>query len=347
MENCLREDLKPIEQARAFRALIDRRGYSYRQLSEHLHVAPASVARALALLELPEDLQGRVEAGELAPSVAYEVSRLKSQDDQRQVAERVVSEDLNRAEAVEAVRQAAGRSTVERGRGAIKARPKRPTVETIRTTAARVTVEFRKAVDPTEVLAALREAVAKWESKMGRGVTRLRREGVGEHREPEEGRVIMPRQYVSFCGHSGVGKKTLMKMLVADEPPGLRERFGITGSVGAYGLPGQTIDLGEIIRAREETVLHFWQDSRRDWIEKLRQTFPEDIHRIILLWRPWDSHSAALLARNTPGYRPSPADVAANWREMRMPEFRKFEADGFEVELINGETHEPMSEWPS
>jgi ParB family chromosome partitioning protein len=116
VENCLREDLKPVEQARAFRALIDRRGWSYRQLSEHLHVAPASVARALALLDLPEDLQGRVEAGELAPSVAYEVSRLDSQDDQRAVADRVVSEDLSRAEAVEVVRQAAGRSTVKRGR---------------------------------------------------------------------------------------------------------------------------------------------------------------------------------------------------------------------------------------
>jgi hypothetical protein len=51
----------------------------------------------------------------LAPSVAYEVSRLDSQDDQRAVADRVVSEDLSRAEAVEAVRQAAGRSTVKRG----------------------------------------------------------------------------------------------------------------------------------------------------------------------------------------------------------------------------------------
>ena len=161
VENCLREDLKPVEQARAFRALIDRRGWSYRQLSEHLHVAPASVARALALLDLPEDLQGRVEAGELAPSVAYEVSRLKDQADQRRVADRVVSEDLNRVEAVEAVRQAAGRSTVKRGRGAIKARPKRPTVRTIKTTSARVTVEFKRAADPAEILAALDEARAR------------------------------------------------------------------------------------------------------------------------------------------------------------------------------------------
>jgi ParB family chromosome partitioning protein len=168
VENCLREDLKPIEQARAFRALIDRRGWSYRQLSEHLHVAPASVARALALLELPEDLQGRVEAGELAPSVAYEVSRLRSPDDQREVAARVVSEDLSRAEAVEAVRQAAGRSTVKRGgRAAIKARPRRPTVRTFKATSARVTVEFKRAADPAEVLAALREVVAKLEAEQG------------------------------------------------------------------------------------------------------------------------------------------------------------------------------------
>jgi ParB family transcriptional regulator, chromosome partitioning protein len=167
VENCLREDLKPIEQARAFRALIDRRAWSYRQLSEHLHVAPASVARALALLELPEDLQGRVEAGELAPSVAYEVSRLEDQDDQRVVADRIVSEDLSRAEAVEAVRQVASRSTVKRGRGASKAKPRKPTVRTIKTTSARVTVEFKRAVDSAEILAALREATARIEAEQG------------------------------------------------------------------------------------------------------------------------------------------------------------------------------------
>jgi hypothetical protein len=75
---------------------------------------------------------------------------------------RVVAEGLSRADTVEAVRKA---SRASKGRGAIKARPRRPTVRTIRTTSARVTVEFRKAVDPAESEAALREALAKVEAE--------------------------------------------------------------------------------------------------------------------------------------------------------------------------------------
>jgi len=172
VENCLREDLKPIEQAKAFRTLIDRRGWSYRQLSDHLHVAPASVARALALLELPDDVQGQVEAGQLAPSVAYEVSRIDDQAIQRQVAERVVSEGLSRAEAVQEVRRAESRSTVKRapvgkGRGGPRSRPKLPTERTIRTSLGlKVTVEGRKGIEPAAMIAALREAAIKVESEL-------------------------------------------------------------------------------------------------------------------------------------------------------------------------------------
>src|SRR5512135_1333874 len=164
VENCLREDLKPIEQARAFKALIDRRGWSYRQLAEALHIGPASVARALALLELPEDLQGRVTAGELAPSVAYEVSRLVSPEQQREVAACVVEEGLSRAEATEVVRRAAGRPGKAKGRGAGKAR--KVTSRLFRTTAGpKVTVELRRGLDTGMIRAALVEALGQLDTE--------------------------------------------------------------------------------------------------------------------------------------------------------------------------------------
>ena len=53
IENCVREDLKPIEQARAYKALIDPRGISQRQLAEKLRIAQATVAKTLALLDAP------------------------------------------------------------------------------------------------------------------------------------------------------------------------------------------------------------------------------------------------------------------------------------------------------
>jgi ParB family chromosome partitioning protein len=121
VENALRSDLRPVEQARAYKTLLTARGLSQRQLADRLHVSHATIARTLALLELPEDLQGRVDAGELAPSVAYEVSRLEDPGTQRAIIAEVVAEGLNRDEAVAKVRRRSGRG---KGRGA-KAGPVR------------------------------------------------------------------------------------------------------------------------------------------------------------------------------------------------------------------------------
>ena len=74
VENCVREDLQPIEQARAYRALIDRTGWSGNRLAQELGIAQSSVVHALALLELPSGIQQQVEQGELSPSTAYEIS---------------------------------------------------------------------------------------------------------------------------------------------------------------------------------------------------------------------------------------------------------------------------------
>lgn len=45
VENALRTDLKPVEQARAYRRLIDAKGYSTRELAAELHIAQTSVVR--------------------------------------------------------------------------------------------------------------------------------------------------------------------------------------------------------------------------------------------------------------------------------------------------------------
>ena len=66
-ENIIRADLQPVEQAKAFRRLMDLNGWSVRQLAREMHIADANVVRALALLDLPEAVQLQVEAGRLAP----------------------------------------------------------------------------------------------------------------------------------------------------------------------------------------------------------------------------------------------------------------------------------------
>ena len=69
IENLLREDLKPVEEARAYAALMELNGWTGKQVAERLRV-PASRVRALALLRLPDDIRQRVDAGEIAARAA-------------------------------------------------------------------------------------------------------------------------------------------------------------------------------------------------------------------------------------------------------------------------------------
>lgn len=109
IENMLREDLKPVEQAQAYKTLMEIQAWNGAQLAEALHISHATVTRAMALLKLPDDVQRQVDRGELPPTAAYEVSKLPTDDARREIASRIVAEKLSRAEAAEAVRVEAAR----------------------------------------------------------------------------------------------------------------------------------------------------------------------------------------------------------------------------------------------
>lgn len=153
VENALREDLKPVEQARAYRQLMDRNGWSTRQIARELSVAQPQVVRALALLNLPEPVREQVEQGALAPATAYEIGKLDDEADQRAMAERVVSEGLTRQQAVEAVR---GRKEGRRNEPNSSDRP--ASVEIRVSENVVVFVKYRKA-DRMSVVQALRQAI--------------------------------------------------------------------------------------------------------------------------------------------------------------------------------------------
>jgi ParB family chromosome partitioning protein len=115
VENCLREDLPPLEQAGAFQALMDANGWSARRLAEELHISHQTVIRALGLLKLPDDVRERVERGELSPRAAAEIATLEQPEDQRTIAGLAVSGGLNRDQVVDAVKaKKAGRPAPEK-----------------------------------------------------------------------------------------------------------------------------------------------------------------------------------------------------------------------------------------
>ncbi|MFM9965750.1 MAG: ParB/RepB/Spo0J family partition protein [Planctomycetaceae bacterium] len=76
IENLLREDLQPIEEAESFRRLMEVNGWNGKQLAEALRINPTRVTRSLALLKLPHELRTRIELGEMSPRAGYELSKL-------------------------------------------------------------------------------------------------------------------------------------------------------------------------------------------------------------------------------------------------------------------------------
>ena len=71
VENVQREDLKPVEQARFYKRMMDARGWTQRQVAEAIGLNEVKICRVMSLLDLPEDLQGLVDAGELSATAAY------------------------------------------------------------------------------------------------------------------------------------------------------------------------------------------------------------------------------------------------------------------------------------
>jgi ParB family chromosome partitioning protein len=168
VENVARADLRPVEEARAYRRLMHANGWTVEHLAETLGVMPTTVHHRLGLLRLPEDVMGRVDAGEIRPSAAYEISKLQIADDQRAVADLVVSEGLDfKATAAEVAR----RKTPSRpSRAGGPAKNRKVTTRTFRTSSGKATIENRRGVDDATIRAVLAEILEQLDGRAeGRG----------------------------------------------------------------------------------------------------------------------------------------------------------------------------------
>ena len=65
LENLHRADLNPIEEARGFKALLERGGYEVQDVAERVDKSKAYVYRSLRLLDLPEEAQKALLNGEI------------------------------------------------------------------------------------------------------------------------------------------------------------------------------------------------------------------------------------------------------------------------------------------
>lgn len=106
IENIQRQDLNAIEEAVAFRRLLDAGGTSQEILARRLGKDRSTVANALRLLRLPAALQQRVIDGQLSAGHARCLLMVEDSDAQRALADRVVDESLSVRQAEALAREA-------------------------------------------------------------------------------------------------------------------------------------------------------------------------------------------------------------------------------------------------
>jgi ParB family transcriptional regulator, chromosome partitioning protein len=94
LENMVREDLNPIEQAEAFRVLSKEFKLTQAQIADRIGVSRETVANYMRLLRLPRKVMDYMLEDRLSFSDAREILRLENEEHIEQVAEEVVTHKL-------------------------------------------------------------------------------------------------------------------------------------------------------------------------------------------------------------------------------------------------------------
>ena len=106
VENIQRENLNPIDEALAYRRLVDDFALTQEQIASSVGKDRATVANFLRLLKLPDEVRTNVAAGALSMGHARALLSLTSEADQRRVARDVVNRSLSVRETESIVRRA-------------------------------------------------------------------------------------------------------------------------------------------------------------------------------------------------------------------------------------------------
>jgi ParB family chromosome partitioning protein len=125
IENIQREDLNPIEEARAYKKLIETLGLTQETVAERVGRDRSYVTNYLRLLKLPDDLQDLLQSGRISTGHARTLLGLDQPDIQRRIARKVIEQDLSVRATEQLVRLSATPSTQR----AVKITPKEQDVD--------------------------------------------------------------------------------------------------------------------------------------------------------------------------------------------------------------------------
>lgn len=109
VENVAREQLSPVEEARAYASLVDEFELSLGEVAERVGRSKSAVSNRLRLLELPEEVLWMLARGDLTEGHARAVLSLPDDDARTRLARRIAQEGLSVRAAERAAREGGAR----------------------------------------------------------------------------------------------------------------------------------------------------------------------------------------------------------------------------------------------
>lgn len=95
IENLQREDLNAIEEALAYKSLIDNYKVTQEELSEAVGKSRPHITNTLRLLNLQKKVIKMIENGEITPGHGKALLRIENHDQQLEIANKIVKDDLS------------------------------------------------------------------------------------------------------------------------------------------------------------------------------------------------------------------------------------------------------------
>jgi len=105
IENLQREDLNPLEEARAYQRLVDEFGLTQEEVSRTIGKNRSTITNSLRLLQLPEEIRVRIAEGSLSAGHARSLLALSSSAEQVKLAREVRAKKLSVRETERLVRK--------------------------------------------------------------------------------------------------------------------------------------------------------------------------------------------------------------------------------------------------
>ncbi len=117
VENLQREDLLPMEEARAYQSLQTRFGLTAEQIAERVGKSRPAIANALRLLNLRSDMQEDLDTGRLTPGHARAILSLENTRDQVRLRDAILQHGMSVRQAEHRSRQMIDSGAARSGKG--------------------------------------------------------------------------------------------------------------------------------------------------------------------------------------------------------------------------------------